>query len=237
MGEAGEGKRGEAGLRVVAILCVCVTAGCAAWTAPTAQQADRREVVVLVHGMTRTTLSMQPLARALEREGYRVINWGYSSTCCTVAELGQQLQKDIEAERGAAERIHFVGHSLGNIIVRWAFTQQQPPGGVGRVVMLAPPNQGSQMADAFAPWVGWLLKPLPELTTDSLSTARSVPVPGEVRIGVIAGERDGKVSVEETRLHGPVDHVSVPAWHTYLMYRSDVHRLVIAFLRDGRFSP
>jgi hypothetical protein len=103
--------------------------------------------------------------------------------------------------------------------------------------MLAPPNQGSQMADALAPWIGWLLKPLPELTTDPLSTARSVAVPREVAIGIIAGEWDAKVSVEETRLLGAVDHVSVPAWHTYLMYRSDVHRLVIAFLRDGRFSP
>lgn len=190
---------------------------------------------MLVHGMTRTTLSMQPLARALQREGYRVVNWGYSSTCCTVAELGQQLQKDIEAERGAAERMHFVGHSLGNIIVRWALTQQTPPDGVGRVVMLAPPNQGSQMADAFAPWIGWLLKPLPELATDPLSTARRVPPPRDVPIGIIAGELDGKVSVEETRLLGAIDHVGVPAWHTYLMYRSDVHRLVIAFLRNGRF--
>lgn len=190
---------------------------------------------MLVHGMTRSTLSMQPLARALEREGYRVINWGYYSTCCTVAELGQQLQKDIEAERGAAERVHFVGHSLGSIIVRWALTQQTPPEGVGKVVMLGPPNQGSHMADALAPWLSWLLPPLPELTTDPQSTARRVPMPSDPPIGIIAGELDGKVSVEETRLLGAVDHVVVPAWHTYLVYRSDVHQLVIAFLRDGKF--
>lgn len=221
-------------------LCLCViAAACAPRPGATvqAQQADTREVVVLLHGLGRTPLSMLPMAYTLSRAGYRVINWGYSSTCCSVAELGQKLQKDVEAQRGAAERVHFVGHSLGSVIIRWLLAQDQPPTGVGRVVMLAPPNQGSLDADGFTPWLGWLLKPMRELGTDSLSTARRLAAPTGVPIGVIAGEHDGKVTEAETHLAGEADHITVPAAHSFIMVRSDARRLTLAFLRHGRFRP
>jgi pimeloyl-ACP methyl ester carboxylesterase len=228
--------------RIVASLLVagsCVSIGCtgSADRAATtdAPAAGARELVILVHGMGRTPLSMLPLERELERAGYRVLSWGYSSYCCTIAELGARLRRDVDATRGDAERIHFVGHSLGNILVRWVLTREQPPAGVGRVVMLAPPNQGSLSADRYARWFGGVLKPLPELTTDSLSTVLQLPVPTNVAIGIIAAERDGKVTFAQTRLPGDAQHITVPGTHTFIMYRPETRKLVRAFLKDGKF--
>jgi pimeloyl-ACP methyl ester carboxylesterase len=195
------------------------------------------ELVVLVHGLGRTPLSMLPLAWALEREGYRVLNWGYSSTCCSIAEIGEQLRTDLQAYTAseAPSRVHFVGHSLGNVIVRWLLAHERPER-MGRVVMLAPPNQGSHEADRFAPWLGWLLEPLPELRTDPTSTVRSLPAMPPVSVGVIAGEHDGKVSLAETHLEGEAAHVVVPAAHSFIMLRGNVQRLTLEFLRDGDFD-
>ena len=202
---------------------------------PAGADAQPRDLVVLVHGMGRTPLSMWPLARVLEREGYDVLNWDYSSTGPTVEELGEQLSSAVrQRPRAPGTRVHFVTHSLGGILVRAALASDPPPD-VGRVVMLAPPNQGSHAADVAVRWAGWLLKPLAELTTADASAPRSLETPTGVEIGIIAGQLDGKVTVEETHLQGETDHIVVPALHSFLMNRSDVQQLVLAFLRDGQF--
>jgi pimeloyl-ACP methyl ester carboxylesterase len=196
------------------------------------------ELVVVVHGLGRTPASMLPLARTLERAGYRVLVWGYSSTCCSIAELGAQLDTELRSRRLAdVQRVHFVGHSLGTVIIRWVLVHGELPAPTGRVVMLAPPNQGSHEADRFARWWGWFLKPLPELRTDAASTARRLAVPPGVEVGVIAGRYDGKVSLSETRLHSAAANTIVPATHSFLMHRYDVQRLTVDFLRHGCFAP
>jgi pimeloyl-ACP methyl ester carboxylesterase len=192
-----------------------------------------REAVVLVHGMGRTPLSMAALEHDFEAAGYRVLNWGYSSWCCTVAELAAQLETDVMAWRGDAQRIHFVGHSLGSILVRQMLASgAELP--AGRVVMLAPPNQGSRDADRYTRWLGALLKPLPELRTDN-GTVRSIPVLHDVEVGIIAGDRDGKVSVAETQLEGARAHIVVPSAHSFIMMKTSVRELVLRFVREGAF--
>jgi triacylglycerol esterase/lipase EstA (alpha/beta hydrolase family) len=196
---------------------------------------DRRELVVLVHGMGRTRASMWLLGRALEAEGYRVLNWGYSSYAHTVPALGERLAADVTERAAGAPRVHFVGHSLGNVIVRWTLAHRRP-GRAGRVVMLAPPNQGSAAADRYGSYLAWLMPPITELRTGRGSTVRSLPAPRGVEVGVVAGSRDGKVSVAETHLDGERDHVVVPAGHSFLMDRRDVRRYTLRFLRTGRFG-
>lgn len=196
---------------------------------------DRRELVFLVHGMGRTPLSMFLLGRRLERAGYRVASFGYLSTTGSVADLGAALARRVETMTGEAPAVHFVGHSLGNIIVRWMLAHARPDR-AGRVVMLAPPNQGAASADRWARWVGWALPTIHDLRTLPESTVRSLPPPTDVDVGIIAGQRDAKVRVHETQLEGARDHAVVPSYHTFIMNRADVHQLICTFLRHGCFS-
>lgn len=216
-------------------LFVLVLHGCAPSRSSVSPVANDRDLVVLVHGMGRTPASMWPMRLALERSGYEVLNWGYSSTSATIPELGAALGKTVAGAAGPGRRVHFVGHSLGNIVVRWTLAHA-PPERVGRVVMLAPPNRGARSADRSARWLSWLLRPLPELRTDSGSTARSIPLAERVEIGIIAGDRDGKVSVAETHLDGEAEHVVVRSRHTFIMARPSVQRLTVRFLRTGSFA-
>ena len=199
-----------------------------------APRCQERELVVLVHGMGRTPLSMLPMAIALRRQGYEVLNFGYSSYGPSVAQIASKLAADVQAARddGPARPVHFVGHSLGNIVVRWILEYERPDD-LGRVVMLAPPNQGSRVADRLEGTLGWLLDPLSEVTTDSLSTARRLPPPEGVEFAILAGDRDGKVSVAETFLPGAREHRVVPARHTFIMLRPSVVEMTERFLRTG----
>lgn len=196
---------------------------------------DRRELVLLVHGMGRTPVSMFLLGRRLEAAGYRVSSFGYLSTTGTVADLGAALARRVRAIAGEAPRVHFVGHSLGNIIVRWMLAHDRPAR-AGRVVMLAPPNQGAAAADRWSRWVGWAMPVIHDLGTRPQTPARTLPLPADVDVGIIAGLRDAKVHVHETHLDGARDHAVVPSYHTFIMNRADVHQLICGFLRDGRFS-
>lgn len=206
---------------------------------PSAAQegAAPRELVVLLHGMGRTARSMLPVQEMLEAAGYDVLNIGYSSYCCGIAELGAQVRRQLDSLRRPEHRtVHFVGHSLGGILVRWMLAQESPPAGVGRVVMLAPPNQGARSADRFSPMVEWLLEPIDELRTDSSATVRQLPPMRDVTVGVIAGRQDGKVTVEETHVAGESGHLVLDANHAFIMKDDEVLRQTLAFLRDGRFA-
>jgi pimeloyl-ACP methyl ester carboxylesterase len=197
----------------------------------------RSDLVVVLHGMGRTSRSMAPLEDALRLDGFDVLNIGYSSYCCTIAELGQEVRRELQKRRQPHHvRVHFVGHSLGGIIARWILAQEDTIPGVTRLVMLAPPNQGSASADRYAPVVSWLLEPIDELRTDSSSTVRMLPRPVGVEVGVIAARNDGKLSVEQTHLEGEREHIVVDGFHTFIMRSNEVQRLTIAFLRTGRFG-
>jgi triacylglycerol lipase len=220
------------------MLCAFVglLAACQPATAQRASSGEARELVVVLHGMGRTSFSMAPMQEALEAAGYDVLNIGYSSYCCSIAELGAAVRRELDEKRRPEHRtVHFVGHSLGGIIARWILAQDDRPVGVGRLVMLAPPNQGSRSADRYAGLVGWLLEPIDELRTDSSATVRKLPAPRGVEFGIIAGRRDGKLTESQTHLDGEAGHVSVDGFHTFLMRKPEVHGLTVAFLRDGRF--
>jgi alpha-beta hydrolase superfamily lysophospholipase len=221
---AGEGRR-KSGIGLMGVLRV----------GGEPEPGDRRELVFLVHGMGRTPLSMFLLGRRLERAGYRVASFGYLSTTGTVADLGAALGRRVQAMAGEAPCVHFVGHSLGNIIVRWLLAHERPAR-AGRVVMLAPPNQGAAVADRWARWVGWAMPTIHELRTHPETPARTLPLPADVDVGIIAGLRDAKVRVHETHLDGARDHTVVPSHHTFIMNRADVHRLICTFLSQGRFA-
>jgi alpha-beta hydrolase superfamily lysophospholipase len=107
-----------------------------------------REAVLLVHGHGAHPVLLEPLRHALERQGFRAVNWRYGSLrgsieahAARLAAKAKGLDKDV-----AVERLHFVGHSMGAIVVRRALAMTQPRK-LGRVVLLAPPNRGARLAD------------------------------------------------------------------------------------------
>ena len=193
------------------------------------------ELVVLVHGMGRTAISMWPVERVLEEDGYRVLNFQYNSYGPTIAEIGRSLQTAIDeaAKTQAVSRVHFVGHSLGNIVVRYMVAYDAPTVPLGRMVMLAPPNRGAKAADLFAPYVSWLLAPITELRTTASTVATLPAPPSTFAFAIVAGAEDRTVSLEETCLAGARAHVAVPAGHSFLMGREDVGQLVRSFLTTG----
>ncbi|WP_417309016.1 hypothetical protein [Devosia sp.] len=120
---------------------------------------------------------------------------------------------------------------------------------IGRVVMLAPPNQGSEIADALSalPPYHWIYGPAGQ----QLVTARTTQPPPDYALGIIAGSygnpyllgrmlirgaHDGRVSVERTRQPGMRDHLTVSASHSFIMRKPIVHRQVLAFLAHGQFD-
>lgn len=216
-------------MRVLTLLAAALLmSGCLSSRAAT----EPRDMVVLVHGMGRSPLSMAPLQISLQRAGYRVLNVGYDSQEPSIAEIGAQLGNEVDAalDEEPAQQVHYVGHSLGTVAIRWHLIHDDPPPNVGRAVLLAPPNQGARSADRLARWVGWALPPIRELGTTGI--AADLGPPTSVEVAVIAGDRDAKVTVAETCLKGAT-HAVVPSYHTFIMMRPRVMGMVESFLATG----
>lgn len=213
---------------------VAALLGSALFSAPAAAG----ECVVLLHGLGRTHLSMLVMQFALENAGYSVWNKGYPSTTKTVEELAPVVGEAIGVcrERGA-QKIHFVTHSMGGILVR-AYFAGNTVAEAGRVVMLAPPNRGSAIVDASrdSSWFQWATGPAgQQLGTAADSLPNTLP-PLKLEVGVIAGRADGKVPVESTALPEMKDHLVVDSAHTFIMNSPEVIRQVKAFLKEGVFT-
>ena len=191
---------------------------------------------------------MVVLAQRLKRAGYNVTSVAYNSRGGSLTEHVDALAAEVSSCCVAASRVHFVGHSLGALVIR-QYLADSPPEALGRVVLLAPPNRGSELADWFRELpFGHLLGPAGKaLGTRDTDIPASLPPP-EYDVGIIAGNRslnpigsalipgpdDGVVGVEHTRIDG-VPLIVVRRSHTFLMNSRSSAEAIVGFLRTGTF--
>lgn len=214
--------------------------------------ANNNDCVILLHGLARTNHSMSKLASTLNQYHYVVVNDTYPSTKKTIHELAEEVIPPMinQCLTMHPKHIHFVTHSLGGIILQ-QYLQHHPLPELEYIVMLAPPNHGSPMADQlqdnkmaklfFGPT-------LTELTTHKLNPTL---VKGKYKIGIIAGNysginplakwvfhepNDGSVAVSSTQMKNMDDFIVLPVSHTFIMQNKLVREKIIHFLAYGTFS-
>jgi pimeloyl-ACP methyl ester carboxylesterase len=219
------------------------------------KQPKNGEVVVLLHGALRRGSSMKLLSKYLEHQGYETLSISYPSNQQTFEELAVYLDEQLKVsdQFNKATKVHFVTHSMGGIVTRY-FLGKNAPAHLGRVVMMGPPNQGSEFADFMSeqqrlkPYFDKIFGP----SGAQMKTEHDHSAAGKITydVGVIAGcisinplapwvldgAHDGIVPVERTKLDGMRDHIVVRATHTMMMYNPKVWQQVGSFLKNGAFD-
>lgn len=211
------------------------------------------DYVVLLHGMGRTTRSMQKIEKLFLANGFQVVNVAYPSTREPIETLANQYLGDALTTRcnQPGRKLHFVTHSLGGIVLAY-YLQNHALSNRGRVVMLCPPNQGSEFADR------WRNNAVYRFVTgpagQQLGAAPS-SLPNRLgavtfELGVIAGDRtidpltsmlipgadDGKVAVARTKVAGMKDFLVVHQTHTFIMRDHEVINQALFFINNGFFQ-
>jgi pimeloyl-ACP methyl ester carboxylesterase len=208
------------------------------------------ELVVLLHGLARSSRSMKKMQKALQNKGYTVLNLDYPSTKFPLETLSEdylhvELQKQ---DLSQYKKINFVTHSMGGILIRYYLKRRDLPA-IGRVVMLSPPNQGSELVDKLG-GIGlfkWLNGPAGKQLGTADDSLPNQLGPVEFDLAVITGNRslnplyswlipgsdDGKVAVDRARVKGMKAFREVPSTHTFIMRNLTVIQLVIGYLENG----
>ncbi len=213
-----------------------------------------QECVILLHALARTTFSMSTMESYLKHLNYIVINQDYPTTRKSIKALADEDVETMvsQCQQYLPSQIHFVTHSIGGIVLR-SYLKDHKLSHLGRIVMLAPPNHGSPLADLLQHNFFYKLIAGPagqELTTHHSSTPNQLTTPTTYQIGVIAGnfsfnpfsrvffheDNDGKVGVSSARLDGMKDFIVLPVSHMFMMQNRTVIKEVAYFLQHGRFT-
>jgi len=239
---------------VLGVFLMSVLAGCAIQLSSTLMKTHvRGECVVLVHGLWRSGAAMSSIETFLSKQGYDTIAIDYPSTRKPIPILAEQYlgaQGVDECMSRGAEKIHLVTHSMGGILARqYLQSNRLPPG--SRIVMLSPPNQGSELSRTFSDawWFDWVVGPAGGSLTQEGEGIIHRLKPITAPVGIIAAYRDwslwpdgwlpapndGTVSVQSMVLEEMDDFILVNSGHAMMRSNETVHSQIGHFLESGRF--
>jgi pimeloyl-ACP methyl ester carboxylesterase len=221
--------------------------------APQLAFAEKGDYVVLLHGIGRTSNTMRLVEHVFEKDGYQVLNIDYPSREYTIENLVRKIQPQIESfVKDKKKKIHFIGYSLGGLVVR-AYVAKHRPARMGRVVMMGTPNGGSEVADTFKDYALFqaFYGPAGQELTTANGNAKIFGREADYEVGTIAGTRsidpvssfiipgadDGKVSVKSSHLKGEKAHLTLPVTHTFMPLDGDVVKAARHFIAHGVFPP
>ncbi len=220
-------------------------------TPPMSSAARAEGCVVLLHGLARSATSMWLLELRLQDAGFFTVNESYPSTTTPLRELIETVPPVSIVKCADRRPIHFVTHSMGGVIMRGYLAKHQVDG-LGRLVLLAPPNKGSELVDTMKqiPGFDWVNGPAGVALSADIDSIPNTISDADAEYGVIAGDLslnplfssfipgddDGKVSVESTKFEAMTDHITLPVSHTFIMNSTAVADQTIAFLLTGRFT-
>lgn len=218
----------------------------------TVQRYRSSDCVVLLHGLNRSWRTMDKMAESLQQDGFSTANVDYPSTTRPIEELAPAVINEGlgQCRQTGATTIHFVTHSMGGILLRYVQSLEPIPQ-LGRVVMLGPPNQGSEVIDRTRNWPGVEVfsgEAGLQLGTDEDSIPSQLG-PVDFELGIVAGtgsnnpfmsamlpeDDDGKVTVARTKVEGMDDFTIVPDSHFAMMKSDSVIAATVRFLRTGSF--
>ncbi len=207
------------------------------------------ENVVLVHGILRGSSSMNKIKIEFIRQGFSVTGFDYTKKDGSIEEISDSLHKKIK--KFPKGKIHFVTHSMGAVIVR-SYISKYKPRNIGRVVMIAPPNNGSVYAAVLLhlPFFEKIFgRSGMDIAEGENCIVNSLPVP-EFEFGVIAGgtgyeiglnpflkgDNDGTVLLKETIIEGMADFMQIKGQHSFLLFNNEVISESINFIKNGKFQ-
>jgi len=215
------------------------------WHKPIVREHDA-DAVILLHGLWRSVWAMEPMAKYLHQQGYHTINVPYPSFRKPIEQLAEIIHEAILIH-GGKRKIHFVTHSLGGVLAR-RLLQMIPEDQIGRVVMLAPPHQGSEIVD-WASRIKPLARTLGPAGMQLASDSHKAPtLPEEIDSAVIMGnqssipffrrlldkENDGIVSVDRGKIDGMDEFHVLDTDHTFIASDPRVMEITLKFLREGK---
>jgi len=211
------------------------------------------ELVVLAHGLARSSFAMRDFALQLEQAGYHVCVMDYSTVGQSVDSVLALTKQQIDSCVDNTNRIHFIGHSLGGLVIR-AYLQSEPEIAnstrFGEVVLMGTPNLGSEVADHFKNHMlmQWAGETSQSLMTGENTLGAQLTTP-DYRVGIIAGTNtnsatkalfdgpnDGLVSVASAKLANMKDFIELDVSHSRMRSDSEVANQAIHFLKTGRFA-
>jgi pimeloyl-ACP methyl ester carboxylesterase len=216
------------------------------------QAQKKTDGVVLLHGIFHSPYGMRGLATFLKNSGFEVLNLGYPSTQYTIQQLADIIHEKIAPfVASISGKIHFVGYSMGGLVIR-AYMKKYKPSNLGRVVMIGTPNKGSEVADFLRNFKIYqkLYGPAGQQLITDQEKFKHIFAETDFEIGSIAGNKDyyfisdrligkpndGQVSIESTQLDNLKDHIVLPCNHFFFPFDKTMWNQVVHFLEFGQFS-